>query len=365
MLCRWSLLSSTSFAIQSSHNKSVHYCKHSREVLYMWFEKSLLKNWSRLQWQAVSCFVFFCHTKEEQESAKTNNFSFSLEILFPSCQNMSKSFPILQLSLNLPSTFFTLTWPWPHIIVKDTIPCRQKAIPWTSYLLKLRIQVSQIKAGIPQGWCSQSSSWCSINNMFLECHEAIFTNGIPAAKALRSQDEYFFLNQTKLNSFPNPPLHAQQLTALTKYKHISVVQWISGPRMRQTLQYLCHNFHHHVTPIATHHTRQKHIGKLTRISSTLLSVLTSTGIRCEVQQETPGRLRKSRKDCRKRSCKCNWKTLPFSYQGYCYVQIYYYALFKNKSTKICQQPSKIRLCSQPYSIYLRQGRTLARGPSLW
>lgn len=36
---------------------------------------------------------------------------------------------------------------------------------------------------------------------------------------------------------------------------------------------------------------------------------------------------------RKRSCKCNWKTLPFSYQGYCYVQIYYYVLFKNETQR--------------------------------
>lgn len=35
----------------------------------------------------------------------------------------------------------------------------------------------------------------------------------------------------------------------------------------------------------------------------------------------PGAIRKIRKDCGKRSCKCNWKTLPFSYQGYFYVQI--------------------------------------------
>jgi len=44
----------------------------------MWAEKSLLRNRSGVQWQAASCFVFFCHTKKEQESAKTNDsFIFS------------------------------------------------------------------------------------------------------------------------------------------------------------------------------------------------------------------------------------------------------------------------------------------------
>lgn len=188
MFCRWSLLSSTPFATQSCHSESVHYCKHSKEVLYMWSEKSPPRNWS-------SQFGVFCSSatqKEEQNPAKTNTFSFSLEILFPLCQNMSKIFPILQLSLNDPGTSSTLTWPWPHVTVKDIIPCRQKGIPWTSYLLRLRIQVSQTEAGMPQGWCSQSSSRCSMNNTFLECnmHETA------AAKALRSQGEYLFLKPT-------------------------------------------------------------------------------------------------------------------------------------------------------------------------
>ena len=139
--------------------------------------------------------------------------SFSLEILFPSCQKMSKTFPILRLSLNDPSTFSTLTWPWPHTIVKDTIPCRQKAIPWTSCVLRPRIPDKHwdtSRVVLPK------LLWCSINNMFLECHEATCTNEIPAVKALRSQGEYSFLNKIKLNFLPNPPLHAH--TAHSLYK---------------------------------------------------------------------------------------------------------------------------------------------------
>lgn len=49
---------------------------------------------------------------------------------------------------------------------------------------------------------------------------------------------------------------------------------------------------------ATHHTCQKHMGKLTR-RSTLVRELISTGLRGEVQQETPRRMREIREDCRK------------------------------------------------------------------
>lgn len=113
----------------------------------------------------------------------------------------------------------------------------------------------------------------------------------------------FISKKNKLNWFPLPPLQAhsseplQNTNTFQEYNEYHNQNRANGSE--PTLQ-----LSPRVTAAAMHHTCQKHMGKLTRTSA-LLRELTSTGLRGEVQQETPKRMREIREDCRERTCKKN------------------------------------------------------------
>lgn len=134
--------------------------------------------------------------------------------------------------------------------------------------------------------------------------------------------------------------------------------------MRWTFQYLCHNFHHHVTPIATNHTYQKR-GEADENTfypfECAYFYRNKTWSTVRNSQEALG---KSGNTVGREVVGASGK-LPFFFL-IC-VQIYYYALLKNKSTKICQQPRKLCLCLRPYLSQKFSMRTtpFIRPDSLW